>query len=145
MSCYNKELLRYHNVIVLQKPKTVEGMQNGEFVAEEYTGEGDSDVKAESFRVQKILYESENSSEVKPVVLIHVSFVKHHLWFSSGSGTLIMCYHSFIHVYRVCTKNMEATKATLKSVAKEKLHLKYLPPLSTTCLLQCNPAKFLDF
>jgi uncharacterized protein YbgA (DUF1722 family) len=47
--------------------------RNGEFIAEEYNGAGDSDVKAESLRVQKILYEPRNKGDNTPVVLIHVT------------------------------------------------------------------------
>ncbi len=58
-----------------QKPKSIESnVRNGDFAAEEYMGAGDSDVKAENLRVQKILYgDARNSSgEKDPVVLIHV-------------------------------------------------------------------------
>lgn len=47
-------------------------MRSGDFIAEEYNGAGDSDVKAENLRVQKILYEPRNKGEETPVVLIHV-------------------------------------------------------------------------
>ncbi|XP_046440757.1 ABC-type organic anion transporter ABCA8-like [Daphnia pulex] len=46
-------------------------MRSGDFIAEEYNGAGDSDVKAENLRVQKILYEPRNKGEETPVVLIH--------------------------------------------------------------------------
>lgn len=57
-----------------QKPKSIENqLRNGDFAAEEYMGAGDSDVKAENLRVQKMLYgEPRNSGEKDPVVLIHV-------------------------------------------------------------------------
>ena len=46
-------------------------------MAEEYLGTGDSDVKAENLRVQKILYEPRNNDDEKPVVLIHVNRVNY--------------------------------------------------------------------
>ena len=60
-----------------QKPKSIESQLqiNSEFMAEEYLGTGDSDVKAENLRVQKILYEPRNNDDEKPVVLIHVNRV----------------------------------------------------------------------
>jgi hypothetical protein len=46
-----------------------------DFIAEEYNGAGDTDVKAENLRVQKILYEARNKDEETPVVLIHVNLM----------------------------------------------------------------------
>ena len=48
-------------------------MRSGDFIAEEYSGAGDSDVQAENLRVQKILYEPRNKGDETPVVLIQVS------------------------------------------------------------------------